>query len=96
MDSTCLVSAADHAKYFSDTPETYPWPMDDFVACDTCRAKPGSPALCLGCLHNRTVIGLLQKNAQRRSGAPDRRSKHERRFEATAGRRFGPADRRRS
>ena len=30
-----------------------------FVECDTCRAKPGSPTLCAGCLHNRQVIGEL-------------------------------------
>ncbi len=32
-----------------------------FMECDTCRAKPGSPTLCLGCLHNREAIGLLSK-----------------------------------
>lgn len=30
--------------------------MSKFMECDTCRAKPGSPPLCVGCLHNRTVI----------------------------------------
>lgn len=30
-----------------------------FIECDTCRAKPGSPILCSGCLHNRDVIGRL-------------------------------------
>jgi len=30
-----------------------------FIPCDTCRAKPGSPLLCAGCLHNRTVIDRL-------------------------------------
>ena len=27
-----------------------------FMECDACRAKPGSPTLCAGCLHNREVI----------------------------------------
>lgn len=27
-----------------------------FAECDTCAAKPGSPFLCAGCLHNRDVI----------------------------------------
>lgn len=36
------------------------YPMG-FIECDTCRAKSGSPTLCLGCLHNRWVIGRLLK-----------------------------------
>lgn len=31
----------------------------DFMECDTCKAKPGSPTLCAGCLNNRAVIGKL-------------------------------------
>ena len=31
-----------------------------FMECDTCRAKPGSPTLCAGCLHNRYVIDELR------------------------------------
>lgn len=27
-----------------------------FMECDTCRAKPGTPLLCCGCLTNRTLI----------------------------------------
>lgn len=27
-----------------------------FKECATCAAKPGSPTLCAGCLHNRTTI----------------------------------------
>jgi len=27
-----------------------------FVECDACRSKNGSPVLCYGCLHNRTII----------------------------------------
>ena len=28
----------------------------EFIECDTCRAKPGSPTLCNGCLKNRQII----------------------------------------
>ena len=35
--------------------------MMEFVECDTCRAKPGSPRLCDGCLSNRKVIGDLRE-----------------------------------
>lgn len=31
----------------------------EFVECDTCRAKPGSPTLCRGCVVNRAVIESL-------------------------------------
>lgn len=31
----------------------------EFMECDTCRAKAGSPILCKGCLHNRDVIQKL-------------------------------------
>lgn len=35
--------------------------MEDlaFCECDACRALPGTPPLCIGCLHNRAVIGAL-------------------------------------
>jgi hypothetical protein len=33
---------------------------DDFVECDVCAAKPGTPALCAGCLANRETIGRLR------------------------------------
>lgn len=39
----------------------YPPNPDDFKECDTCRAKPGSPELCSGCLHNRDLIQKLKK-----------------------------------
>lgn len=32
-----------------------------FKECPSCSAKPGSPILCESCLHNRTVIGHLEK-----------------------------------
>jgi hypothetical protein len=28
----------------------------EFFECDTCRAKPGSPILCNGCLKNRQIV----------------------------------------
>lgn len=35
-------------------------PIDvEFVECDTCRAKTGSPILCNGCLKNRQIISNL-------------------------------------
>lgn len=33
--------------------------MNTFTECDTCRAKPGHPTLCGGCLSNRGAISLL-------------------------------------
>lgn len=33
----------------------------EFVECDTCIKKPGSPYLCAGCLHNQAVIGRLKR-----------------------------------
>lgn len=32
----------------------------EFMECDTCRAKRGSPFLCPGCLNNRLAIELLK------------------------------------
>lgn len=37
----------------------YPPNPKEFMECDTCRAKAGSPTLCQGCLHNRTLIEKL-------------------------------------
>lgn len=34
-----------------------------FMECDTCRAIPGTPPLCRGCLHNRKIIESLNKPA---------------------------------
>ena len=36
-----------------------------FVECDSCKAKPGSPTLCSGCLHNRSRAAEVQKEANR-------------------------------
>lgn len=32
----------------------------EYVDCDACRAKPGMPTLCYGCLANRTTISDLR------------------------------------
>ena len=40
---------------------TPPKPFGDFVECPTCAAKPGSPALCGPCLHNRSLIYELRR-----------------------------------
>lgn len=32
----------------------------EFMECDTCRVKTGSPTLCSGCLHNRAIIEELK------------------------------------
>lgn len=37
----------------------------EFVECDVDNAKPGSPYLCSGCLHNRQVIADLKKSLER-------------------------------
>lgn len=31
----------------------------EFMECEECSAKPGTPALCKSCLHNRGVISNL-------------------------------------
>lgn len=31
-----------------------------FQECDTCKAKPGTPPLCAGCLENRETIHILK------------------------------------
>lgn len=33
----------------------------EFVECDACAAKPGSPSLCAGCLANRHVVSNLRE-----------------------------------
>lgn len=37
----------------------------DFVECETCRAKPGMPVLCDGCLRNRQLITLLKRKIKK-------------------------------
>lgn len=36
-------------------------PQLDFMECDSCRAKPGTPPLCRGCFHNRELISSLKR-----------------------------------
>ena len=38
---------------------------NDFVECDTCRVKPGTPPLCHGCLSNRSLIVDLKDKLDR-------------------------------
>lgn len=33
----------------------------EFMECDTCRAKSGSPILCFGCQHNRHLIAVMKE-----------------------------------
>lgn len=35
---------------------------DEFMECQTCAAKPGTPPLCPSCLHNRFVIEALRRD----------------------------------
>ncbi len=39
--------------------------LREFMECDTCRAKAGSPYLCSGCLHNRHAFELLKMEVQK-------------------------------
>jgi hypothetical protein len=36
-------------------------PLARGAECRACANKPGSPALCPACLHNRALVGLLQQ-----------------------------------
>lgn len=36
----------------------------EFIECDTCRVKPGSPVLCSGCLANRRTISGLRASCR--------------------------------
>lgn len=38
-------------------------PELEFMECDTCRAKPGSPLLCRGCIHNRAAMSALAEQS---------------------------------
>jgi hypothetical protein len=62
---------------------------EQFMECDTCRAKPGSPTLCGGCLHNRRVIEALTGRTQTRfpdePKAPDFRALLEEAWKAADG-----------
>ena len=39
--------------------------LGEFVECETCAAKPGSPPLCPSCLKNRETIGVLRGAVKR-------------------------------
>ncbi len=41
---------------------------DDFMECETCAAKLGSPTLCAGCLANRVLISSLQEECAAYAG----------------------------
>lgn len=41
------------------------WAKAGFIECDTCRALPGTPPLCAGCLHNRLAIQTLKNMIER-------------------------------
>jgi hypothetical protein len=43
-------------RHMYDAPEAS---AEEFVECDACRVKPGSPTLCRGCLSNRALIEKL-------------------------------------
>lgn len=43
-----------------DFTSLYPTNKKEFMECDTCRAKSGSPILCKGCIHNRELISKTQ------------------------------------
>jgi hypothetical protein len=34
--------------------------IKEFMECDSCRAKAGTPLLCVGCRHNRALIEDLK------------------------------------
>lgn len=75
MDKTRLDKIEDAIEFIASYASTYGGQMfptkvreilnppdpDKFMECDSCRAKPGSPDLCKGCLHNRTLISKLNK-----------------------------------
>lgn len=39
---------------------------NQFMECDTCREKAGTPTLCYGCLHNRSLIEKLLNEVEGR------------------------------
>ena len=41
----------------------------EFMECTTCRAKPGMPRLCDGCLNNRTAIFRLREELAKKNGS---------------------------
>jgi hypothetical protein len=44
--------------------------METFMECAACAARPGSTELCPACLHNRRLVGMLQRQLSQRDGRP--------------------------
>lgn len=44
---------------------------EDFMECDTCRAKLGSPYLCRGCVYNRDLVNKLNKKLNSQPDSPE-------------------------
>ena len=51
-----------------ESADTEPKNTCEFIACDTCRAKPGTPTLCHGCLNNRHAITTQKEIVEMLSG----------------------------
>lgn len=52
------------AKHLESGPRSYradQYRQDQWVECDSCASKPGSPALCAGCLANRDTFSRLKE-----------------------------------
>lgn len=54
----------------------------EFMECDLCRAMPGSPTLCTGCVNNRRTISALSGKLQIQKGIYDKISRLEKVWEA--------------
>lgn len=57
---------------------------DDFVECDACARKSGTPTLCTSCLHNRRAIDRLRGRLATTGGAVVAIYRVEGKFGATA------------
>jgi hypothetical protein len=55
----CICRTCDQARWRLVSAHEPEASKPQFMECDACRAKAGSPTLCAGCLHNRRVIGQL-------------------------------------
>ena len=38
--------------------------INDFMECASCKSKPGTPPLCISCLHNREIIEQLDNSVK--------------------------------
>ena len=59
------------AEIFAGVQRDADEPPEGFTECDTCRAKPGTPYLCSGCLKNRYLISELRKEVETRAACRD-------------------------